>query len=197
MTAEQPQNLPPWEKDPLERTDDEHVRAADHQWHGLGSVVKVILLIRDATVSQQTATNELTRNMRNLTRWLFGVTLGIAVLTIVLVLVALGVIGPAPTASAWVLWTKVYSISNLSGAWHVVNAFETKTTCETGQVKLLEGVADSAKRRGAIDVKVNREEMSVTYQERADDPRSLRFASYNCLPDTIDPRGNDATQQTP
>jgi len=108
-----------------------------------------------------------------------------------LVLAVVLVVGSASVASAecaWVLWLEAYSISKLSGAWHVVNAFETKTTCETGQVKLLEGVADSAKRRGAIDVKVNREEMSVTYQERADDPRSLRFASYRCFPDTIDPR---------
>ena len=60
------------------------------------------------------------------------------------------------------------------------------------QVKLLERVADSAKRRGVTDVKVNRENMSVTYLERADDPRSLFSASYRCLPDTIDPREKKA-----
>ncbi len=94
MSTEETKNAAPWLKGVLDRTEDEHVIAADHQFHGLGSVVQMTRLLRDATGSQQDATNKLTARIHSLNKWLLGVTFAIAVMTVVQVLVALGVITP-------------------------------------------------------------------------------------------------------
>ncbi len=81
MTTEPSQN--PLRKSPLDRTEDEHALAAEQGRTGQGSVVQMIRVLRDAIVTQQNATNRLTKHIRWLNWALLAVTIAIAVMTLV------------------------------------------------------------------------------------------------------------------
>ena len=169
----------------MERTDDEHVEAADYQFHGLGSVVQMTRRLRDAMVRQQKATN-----------WLAIV---IVVLTVALVLIALGWIGPTHTTSAWVLWKKSNSYTKVSGGttqWEVESAFETRSDCvllpEKALGRLERKLREASSQEGSGIQRIVRDigESDVTFHYEAHEGQPAGYIStkYVCLPDTIDPR---------
>ncbi len=154
MATEPPQHLHPWEKGPLERTDDEHVEAADYQFHGLGSVVQMTRRLRDAMVRQQKATN-----------WL---AIGIFVLTVALVLIALGVIGPIYTTSAWVLWGNRVDLPKHPrsiGMWTITAAFEDRERCQRELTRRLDNVEKGAQKSGADNIVRSDEDGLLTWSK--------------------------------
>ncbi len=188
MATEPPQHLHPWEKGPLERTDDEHVEAADYQFHGLGSVVQMTRRLRDAMVRQQKATN-----------WL---AIGIFVLTVALVLIALGVIGPIYTTSAWVLWSEAANDSrgNVSqGPWENEEAFERLKDCQRMQAQLWKETVARYEKNPDLEQMEKTPYKSVIARFKESKPTTggkFTFTSpaqtitknFICFPDTLDPR---------
>ncbi len=178
MATEPPQHLHPWEKGPLERTDDEHVEAADYQFHGLGSVVQMTRRLRDAMVRQQKATN-----------WL---AIGIFVLTVALVLIALGVIGPIYTTSAWVLWGNRADLPKQPRSvleWELHAAFEDRERCQRELTKRLDNVEKGAQKSGADNIVRSDEDGLLTWSKGTGKvPERMVVTRMLCLPGTLDPR---------
>jgi hypothetical protein len=103
-----------------------------------------------------------------------------ASLVAVLLLVA---IGTASAAGTWVLWV------NDGGSWNRLDHFSGESGCRTSALRVAQSLylRESGRRHthpGAVELKGTEVHIPVDFDSR--------IVSYECYPDTIDPRGPKA-----
>lgn len=107
------------------------------------------------------------------------------------ILIGLIIFGYAEVSNAqcaWVLWTKEYLVTaeKITVEWKLESAYPQFGTCAMMKKRVLEDASKMWKEasEGASNLNLEVTDNSITVKKE----NSLLVISYECLPDTVDPR---------